>query len=89
MISALTKINGYNPTKALFLKEFWDHRRAILMTPMVITGLFIVFVIVAMVTGNDLWINDMSLQESMRAGFIEARDVNPGHFVIERAFVES
>lgn len=74
MISALTKINGYNPTKALFLKEFWDHRRAILMTPMVITGLFIVFVIVAMVTGNDLWINDMSLQESMRAGFIEARE---------------
>jgi len=41
---------------------------------MVITGLFIVFVIVAMVTGNDLWINDMSLQESMRAGFIEARE---------------
>lgn len=74
MISALTKINGYNPTKALFLKEFWDHRRAILMTPMVITGLFIVFVIVAMVTGNDLWINDMSLQESMRVGFIEARE---------------
>jgi len=74
MISALTKINGYNPTKALFLKEFWDHRRAILMTPMVITGLFIVFVIVAMVTGNDLWINDMSLQGSMRAGFIEARE---------------
>ena len=77
MISALTKINGYNPTKALLLKEFWDHRRAILMTPMVITGLFITFVIVMMISGNDVTFNDMSLQESMREGFKEAR--SEGH----------
>ncbi|MDG1707527.1 MAG: hypothetical protein P8H03_02140 [Emcibacteraceae bacterium] len=77
MISALTKINGYNPTKALLLKEFWDHRRAILITPMVITGLFITFIIVMMVSGNDVIFNDMSLQESMREGFKEAR--NEGH----------
>lgn len=73
MISTLTKINGYNPTKALFLKEFWDHRRAILITPMVITGLFITFLIVMMITGNDIWVNDMSLQETMREGFKDAR----------------
>jgi ABC-2 type transport system permease protein len=77
MISALTKINGYNPTKALLLKEFWDHRRAILMTPMVITGLFITFVIVMMISGNDVIFNEMSLQEAMNEGFREAR--NEGH----------
>ena len=74
MFSSLTKINGYNPIKALFLKEFWDHRRAILITPMVITGLFIVFVIGALVTGNEIFFNDMSLTEQMREGFSEARD---------------
>ncbi|MDG1438587.1 MAG: hypothetical protein P8P98_06380 [Emcibacteraceae bacterium] len=74
MISALTTINGYNPIKALFLKEYWDHRRAILITPMVITGLFITFVIVAMITGNDIWISDMSLQDGIRQGFKEGLD---------------
>lgn len=83
MISALTKINGYNPTKALFLKEFWDHRRAILITPMVITGLFITFIIVMMITGNDVIFNDMSLQESMREGFRSAREEgNSPRFII-------
>lgn len=74
MISALTKINGYNPTKALFLREFWDHRRAILITPMVVSGLFILFMLVMMVTGNDMLFNDMSLQEGLRKGFGEARE---------------
>lgn len=77
MISALTKINGYNPTKALLLKEFWDHRRAILTTPMVITGLFITFLIVMMISGNDVIFNEVSLKEGMREGFKEAR--NEGH----------
>ncbi|MCC3862137.1 hypothetical protein [Pseudemcibacter aquimaris] len=74
MISTLTKINGYNPTKALLLREFWDHRRAMLITPMVITGLFITFMIVMMITGNDIIFNDMSLQEGIRKGFMEARE---------------
>lgn len=74
MFSSLTKINGYNPIKALFLKEFWDHRRAILITPMVITGLFMIFVVGALITGNDVFFNDMSLNEQMKEGFSEASD---------------
>lgn len=74
MFSNLTKINGYNPIKALFLKEFWDHRRAILITPMVITGLFMIFVVGALITGNDIFFNDMSLNEQMKEGFSEASD---------------
>ncbi len=74
MLTSLTKINGYNPIKALFLKEFWDHRRAILITPMVVTGLFIIFIIGALITGNDVFFNDMSLNEVMREGFSEAHE---------------
>lgn len=74
MLASLTKINGYNPIKALFLKEFWDHRRAILITPAVITGLFMILVIGALITGNDLFFNDISLNEMMREGFAEAQE---------------
>ncbi len=63
MFSALTTINEYNPIKALFLKEFWDNRRAILVTPMVITGLFIFFGLIAMVTGNGMMIDGASLND--------------------------
>lgn len=74
MISALTKINGYNPTKALFLREFWDHRRAILITPMAVTGITILILLVSMITGNEFVFNDMSLQEGIELGFSEARE---------------
>lgn len=65
MFSNLTTINSYNPIKALFLKEFWDNRRAILTTPMVITGLFIFFAIVAMINGSGMMIDGASMNEHM------------------------
>ncbi|MEZ5757977.1 MAG: hypothetical protein R3D86_07135 [Emcibacteraceae bacterium] len=63
MFSTLTTINGYNPIKALFLKEFWDNKRAILVTPMVVTGLFIFFGLVAMVNGHGMMIDGMSMSD--------------------------
>lgn len=65
MLSNLTKINGYSPVKALFFKEFWDHRRAILITPMVVTALFIIFVSVSLATGNELLFNDVSINQGL------------------------
>ena len=63
MFSTLTTINGYNPIKALFLKEFWDNKRAILVTPMVVTGLFILFAIIAMINGNGMMIDGASMND--------------------------
>lgn len=66
MFSTLTTINGYNPTKALFLKEFWDNRRAILTTPMVVTGLFIVFSLLALMSsGGSMEIDGTSLNDHL------------------------
>ncbi|MCP5381323.1 MAG: hypothetical protein H6912_03060 [Kordiimonadaceae bacterium] len=63
MFSTLTTINGYNPIKALFLKEFWDNKRSIFVTPMVVTGLFIFFGLVAMITGHGMMIDGMSMSD--------------------------
>ncbi len=65
MLNSLTKINGYNPIKALFLKEFWEHRRAILVTPMVVTGLVMFFSIVAMINGTGMTIDGASMAEHL------------------------
>ncbi len=74
MLASLTKINGYNPIKALFLKEVWDHRRAIIITPAVITGLFVLFMIAAVVTGTEVEINDININAQMEEGFAEAEE---------------
>lgn len=65
MFSTLTTINGYNPLKALFLKEFWDNKRAILVTPMVITGLFIFFALIALINGNGMSIDGATINERL------------------------
>lgn len=65
MFSTLTTINGYNPVKALFLKEFWDNKRAIFVTPMAITGLVIFFSIVAMISGSGMMVDGASLNEHL------------------------
>lgn len=65
MFSTLTTINGYNPIKALFLKEFWDNKRAIFVTPMVVTGLFIFFAIVAMINGSGILFDGASINEHL------------------------
>lgn len=74
MLASLTKINGYNPIKALFLKEFWDHRRAIFITPLVVTVLFILFVTVSFITGNDILFNSISLNDELLEGFAAAQE---------------
>ena len=65
MFSTLTTINGYSPIKALFLKEFWDNKRAILTTPMVITGLVMFFSIVGMINGSSATIDGASINEHL------------------------
>ncbi|MBL4602183.1 MAG: hypothetical protein JKY84_05525 [Emcibacteraceae bacterium] len=65
MFSTLTTINGYNPIKALFLKEYWDNKRAILATPMVVTGLVIFFSIVSLITGSGMTIDGASINEHL------------------------
>ena len=39
--------------------------------------------------GAEMCIRDRLVDMLESKGFIEARNVEPGHFVIERAFVES
>jgi len=65
MFSTLTTINGYNPVKALFLKEFWDNKRAIFVSPMVVTGLIIFFSIIALITGGGMELDGASLNEHL------------------------
>lgn len=36
------KITGYSPFKTLMVREFWEHKRAIFLTPLLITGFLIV-----------------------------------------------
>ena len=65
MLSTLTTINGYNPIKALFLKEFWDNRRAILVTPMVVAGLVMFFSIVGIINGSGMTIDGESIRDHL------------------------
>ena len=67
MFSTLTTINGYNPVKALFLKEFWDNKRAIFVTPMVVTGLFIFFAIIAMINQSGILFDGASINDHISA----------------------
>ena len=48
MLASIVKINGYSPFKALMLREYWENRRAIFMTPLIITGLSMVLIIISM-----------------------------------------
>ncbi|VAX04103.1 hypothetical protein MNBD_ALPHA03-619, partial [hydrothermal vent metagenome] len=48
MIDSIIKINGYNPFKALMLREYWENRRAIFTTPLVITAISMILIIIAM-----------------------------------------
>ena len=50
----LTKINSYSPFKTLMIREFWEHKRAIFYTPMVITGLFIIMSLIAIISTGEL-----------------------------------
>lgn len=67
MLSNITKINGYNPIKALFLKEFWDNKRAIFTTPMVVAGLVMFFSIVGFVNGSGMMIDGESIRDHLSA----------------------
>jgi len=48
MIDSIVKINGYNPFKALMLREYWENRRAIFTTPLVITAISMTLIIISM-----------------------------------------
>ncbi len=48
MLASIIKINGYNPFKALMLREYWENRRAIFTTPLVITAISMVLIIISM-----------------------------------------
>ncbi|PCJ37298.1 MAG: hypothetical protein COA93_00355 [Alphaproteobacteria bacterium] len=48
MLASIIKINGYRPFKALMLREYWENRRAIFTTPLVIMGLSMVLIIISM-----------------------------------------
>ncbi len=67
MLSNLTTINGYNPIKALFLKEFWDNRRAMLITPMAVAGLIMFFSVVGILTGTGMTIDGDSISSHLDA----------------------
>ncbi len=59
MLASIVKVNGYSPFKTLMLREYWENRRAIFTTPLVITGIVMVFVILMMgVLGQSIHIND-------------------------------
>lgn len=61
MLASIIKVNGYNPFKALMLREYWENRRAIFMTPLVITAIFMVIIIVQMgLLGESIHINGQS-----------------------------
>ncbi len=61
MLASTIKLNGYNPFKALMFREYWENRRAIFMTPLVITGVSMLLIIVCMgVLGRAIYINGES-----------------------------
>lgn len=58
MLASIVKVNGYNPFKALMLREYWENRRAIFTTPLVITAISMVLIIISMgVFGRAIHIN--------------------------------
>ncbi len=48
MLASIVKVNGYNPFKTLMLREYWENRRAIFTTPLVITAASMVLIIISM-----------------------------------------
>lgn len=48
MLASITKVNGYNPFKTLMLREYWENRRAIFTTPLVIMSISMVLIIISM-----------------------------------------
>ncbi len=65
MFSNITTINGYSPIKALFLKELWDNKRAILTTPMVVSGLIIFFSIVGLINGSGILVDGETIRDHL------------------------
>ncbi len=58
MLASIVKINGYNPFKALMLREYWENRRAIFTTPLVITAISMLLLIISMgIFGRAIHIN--------------------------------
>ncbi|NOZ42231.1 MAG: hypothetical protein GXP02_03560 [Alphaproteobacteria bacterium] len=58
MSAPLLRINGYHPFKALMFREYWENRRAVLTTPLVITALSMVVIIISMgIFGRSIHIN--------------------------------
>jgi len=57
MMSDLIKVNGYNPFKTLLLREYWENRRAILITPLVIAGLMIFLLLVTLTFKGTIHMN--------------------------------
>lgn len=48
MLASIVKVNGYSPFRTLILREYWENRRAIFMTPLVITAVTMALVIISM-----------------------------------------
>ncbi|MCF8474855.1 MAG: hypothetical protein K9G26_09170 [Emcibacter sp.] len=48
MLASLIKTTGYNPFKTLMLREYWENRRAIFTTPLVITAISMTLIIISM-----------------------------------------
>jgi len=62
MLASIIKVTGYNPFKALMLREYWENRRAIFTTPLVITALSMGLIIIGMgIFGRSIHINGESL----------------------------
>ena len=58
MIASIIKVKGYNPFKTLMLREYWENRRAIFTTPLVITAVTMALVIISMgIFGRAIHIN--------------------------------
>ena len=58
MLASIIKVNGYQPFKTMMLREYWENRRAIFMTPLLITGLFMLLITVSMgIFGEDIDFN--------------------------------
>lgn len=61
MISDLIKVNGYNPVKTLLLREYWENRRSILITPIVVATFMAVMLLGTLIFQGNIHMNGMVL----------------------------
>lgn len=61
MISDLIKVNGHNPVKTLLLREYWENRRSILITPIVIATFMAVMLLGTLIFQGSIHMNGMVL----------------------------